>query len=161
MQEALLDAEAYFARAEVVDFCQSDRYKLTPVNIANAIAGLPYMGWRQSVKRTQPHKPKVANQATMQIFHTIRRIVQSCPRKSELVQHAKQWLEHPVYVSQKSYGVTELRRDWYYLRSSIKTVLEAGTRTRELHYAIAREYEDRKVKASNVDRLLEEGHRIV
>jgi len=160
MDEELADGEAYFARAEFVDFCQSDRYKLTPLNIANAIAGLPYMGWRQSVKRSRPHKPLGANGGAIQIFNTIRRIVQSCPRKSELVQHAQQWLEHPVHVSQKSYGVSELRRDWYYLRSSIKAVLEAGTRTRELPYAIAREYEDRKAKASNVDRLLEEGHRI-
>ena len=160
MQQALLDAEAYFSRVEFVDFCQSDRYRLTPLSIANAIAGLPYMGWRQSVKRSQPHKPLGANGAAMQIFNTIRRIVESCPRKSEMVQHARQWLEHPVYVSQKSYGVTELRRDWYYLRSAIKKVLEADTRTRELPYAIAKEYDDRKAQASNVDRLLEEGHRI-
>jgi hypothetical protein len=118
------------------------------------------MGWRQSVKRSQPHKPSGANGGAIQIFKTIRRIVQSCPRKSELVQHAQQWLEHPVHVSQKSYGVSELRKDWYYLRSSIKAALEAGTRTRALPYAIAREYEERKAKANNVDRLLEEGHRI-
>jgi hypothetical protein len=160
MEEELADGEAYFARTEFVDFCQSDRYRPSALNTANAIAGLPYMGWRQSVKRSQPHKPLGANGGAIQIFNTIRRIVQSCPRKSEMVQHARQWLEHPVYVSQKSYGVTELRRDWYYLRSSIKTVLEAGTRTRELPYAIAREYADRKIKATNVDRLLEEGHRI-
>ena len=97
----------------------------------------------------------------MQIFDAIRRIVQSCTRKSELIKHAERWLKHPVGISSKSYGVSELRKDWFYLRWSIKTVLEAGSRTRDLPYAIAREYWDRKAKATNVDRLLEEGERIV
>lgn len=48
MQDLLNDGEASFARAEFVRFCQSNRYRLTPLNVANALAGLPYIGWRQS-----------------------------------------------------------------------------------------------------------------
>jgi hypothetical protein len=161
MQQALQDGEAYFARAEFVGFCRSHRYRLTPVNTANALAGLPFMGWRQSAKRCRARAPSGANGGSMQIFNAIRLIVQSCTRKSELIKHAERWLRHPVGISSKSYGVSELRKDWFYLRWSIKTVLEVGSRTRDLPYAIAREYWDRKAKATNVDRLLEEGERIV
>jgi hypothetical protein len=161
MEQALQDGEAYFARAEFVGFCRSQRYRLTAVNTANALAGLPLMGWRQSAKRCKAREPSGSNGGAMQIFDAIRRIVQSCTRKSELIKHAECWLKRPVGISSKSYGVSELRKDWFYLRWSIKTVLEAGSRTRDLPYAIAREYWDRKAKATNVDRLLEEGERIV
>jgi hypothetical protein len=160
-EQVLQDCEAYFARSEAVKFFRSRRYRITPVNTANALAGLPFMGWRQSVKRCRPNKPSGAHGGAMQVFDAIRRIVQSCTRKSELVKHAERWLRHPVGIGSKSYAVTELRKDWFYLRWSIKTVLEAGSRTRDLPYAIAREYQRRKATASNVDRLLEEDERIV
>ncbi len=159
-EQSLQDGEAYFARREFVDFCRSHRYRLTPVHTANALAGLPFMGWRQSVKRCRPHEPVGANGGAIQIFEAIRRIVRSCSRKSELIKHAERWLKHPVGISSKSYGVSELRQKWFYLRWSIKTALEAGTRTRELPYAIAREYDHRKNHPSNVDLLFEEEERI-
>jgi len=161
LEQTLQDGEAYFARAEFVYFCRSRRYRLTPVNTANALAGLPFMGWRQSARRCKKREPVSANGGSMQIFGAIRLIVRSCTRKSELIKHAERWLRHPVGISSKSYGVSELRKDWFYLRWSIKTVLEVGSRTRDLPYAIAREYWDRKTKATNVDRLLEEGERIL
>jgi len=161
MQQALQDGEAYFARAEFVGFCRSHRYRITPVNTANALAGLPFMGWRQSAKRCKARAPSGANGGSMQIFGAIRLIVQSSTRKSELIKHAERWLRHPLGISPKSFGVTELRKDWFYLRWSIKTVLEAGARTSDLPYAIAKEYWNRKTNASNVDRLLEEGERIL
>ena len=41
LQETLRDSEAYFARAEVARFCKSHRYRLNPVRVANALAGVP------------------------------------------------------------------------------------------------------------------------
>jgi hypothetical protein len=56
-----------------------------------------------------------------------------------------------------------LRKKWYYLRWSIKTVLEAEPRvsSRSLPFAITREYWKRTNRPSNVDALFEEEERIV
>lgn len=52
LYEELQIRESAFARNEVLNFLRSKRYALTPKKFALAIAGLPYMGWRQSMKRT-------------------------------------------------------------------------------------------------------------
>lgn len=43
--------EAYFYSSELLDFLHSPRCSLNPHNLANALAGLPYMKWRQSRTR--------------------------------------------------------------------------------------------------------------
>jgi hypothetical protein len=161
MQDLLNDGEASFARAEFVRFCQSNRYQLNPMNIANALAGLPYIGWRQSAKRCKKHPAPGADGRSMQVFKTIDRTVRSYVRRSDLVGHAERWLR--AQKSKKSLGVSELQEKWYYLRWSIKTVLEANPRvtTRELPFAIAREYWKRMSRPSSVDLLFEEEERIV
>jgi hypothetical protein len=161
VQELLLDGEACFARTEFVRFCKSNRYRLTPLNIANALAGLPYIGWRQSAKRCKKHAAPGVDGRSMQVFKTIQRILRSCTRRSDLVGQAERWLR--AQKGTKSLGVSDLREKWYYLRWSIKTVLEASPRvpTRELPFAIAREYGRRIGRPSNVDLLFEEEERIV
>jgi hypothetical protein len=43
-----LDQEAHLFRSELLDFLFSRRYAIHPRNLANALAGLPGMRWRQS-----------------------------------------------------------------------------------------------------------------
>jgi len=157
----LLDGEASFARNEFARFCASNRYRLEPVNIANAIAGLPLIGWRQSITRCKKHPSNRGGGQSIQIFRTIERIVRSCVRRSDLMEHAEKWLRDKK--TQKSHGATVLRNKWYYLRWSIKTVLDADPRvsTRNLPFAITREYWKRIKQPSNVDVLFEEGERLV
>ncbi len=161
LEQQLRDGESYFARAEFVDFCRSRRYRLTPLNLANALAGVPAIGWRQSIKRSQGEEPHGANGGTIQIFETIRRIVRSGTRRSLLVPHAEQWLR--ARGNTKNYGTSELQKTWHYLKWAIKTVLESSPRvpTRELPFAIAREYDKRKFHPSDVDRLFAEEECIV
>jgi len=47
----LKNLEACYAETEVFKLIQSRNYRLTPKTFANAMAGLPYIGWRQSLKR--------------------------------------------------------------------------------------------------------------
>jgi hypothetical protein len=161
LQEKLRDGEAGFARVEFVRFCRSNRYRLTPLNLANALAGLPYIGWRQSAARCRKHPSTQENGQAIQIFKTIERIARSCVRRSDLIKHAETWLKDRK--TKKSLGPTELRNKWYYLRWSIKTVLEAEPRvsSRSLPFAITREYWKRTSRPSNVDALFEEEERIV
>ena len=154
LDQLVKEGEAYFARSEFVRFCRSKRYQLKPLNTANALAGLPFIGWRQSVQRCVKQKAQGANGGAIQVFDTIRRIVESCTRKSLLTKHAEQWLR--AQRGSKSYGVSELRKEFYYLRSAIETVLKTSPRRRELPSAIAREYRERKNHPSNIDLLFAE-----
>jgi hypothetical protein len=161
VEKLLLDGEASFARNEFARFCASSRYRLTPMNMANALAGLPYIGWRQSTTRCKKHPSNRGEGQSFQIFKTIERIVRSCVRRSNLVGHAEKWLRDKK--TRNSLGVAELRKKWYYLRWSIKTVLDVDPRvpTRNLPFAITREYWKRANRPSNVDALFEEEERIV
>jgi hypothetical protein len=161
LQELLLDGEASFARNEFAQFRVSERYSLTPINLANSLAGLPYIGWRQSMTRCKKQPSTHGEGQSIQIFRTIERIVQSCVRRSDLAEQAEKYLRDKK--TKKSLGVSELRKKWYYLRWSIKTVLDADPRvsTRNLPFAITREYWKRTTRPSNVDALFEEEERIV
>jgi len=156
--ESLRDSEAYFARTEVARFCKSRRYRLTPLHAANALAGLPFIGWRQSAKRCGRLRYPHADGYTYQTFKIFRRIVDSRPRRGELVEHMEQWLRsHP---ESESHAIAELRKNWYYLRRAVQQVLKTKQLSRELPYAILREYLKRKSQPSAADLLFEEEERI-
>jgi hypothetical protein len=160
-EKLLADGETYFAQREVIDFCRSRRYMLNRLNTANALAGLPRVGWRRSIALCQNQQPVGANAETIQIFDSILRILRSCVRKSQLVKHAEHWLKHAPVVASESCGVSALRDDWFYLRWAIKTVLEAKVRSRDLPFAITQEYWKRKENATPVERLLAQDESII
>lgn len=159
LESLLKDGEAYFARAEFVRFCRSKRYRLTPLNTANALAGLPFIGWRQSAKRCKKWESAGAKGISFQIFEVIRRIVASNTRRSELVRDAELWLRSRR--STKSTGVSDLQQHWYYLRRSIQTELDKGISRRHLPSAISKEYWRRKSNPSPVDLAFAEEEIIV
>jgi hypothetical protein len=153
-QRLLEQGEAYFARSEFVQFCRSERYRLTALNLANALAGLPEIGWRQSMLRCQKEPCTGANGPAMQEFNAIERIVRSGTRKSELVKHAERWLR--AHAKSKSYAISELRKNWYYLQKAIQTAVEARTWSRDLPSVITKEYWRRKNSPTDVHRLFAE-----
>ncbi len=51
LDKKLRDQKAYVSRSELLDFLLSRRYAVKPRNLANALAGLPSMRWRQSFSR--------------------------------------------------------------------------------------------------------------
>src|SRR5579884_3535608 len=67
------NGEAYFARNEFLRFCTSKRYTLNPLNIANALAGLPFIGCRQSVRRCKkwPDDPTGMSYGVFQVLEKI------------------------------------------------------------------------------------------
>jgi TIR domain-containing protein len=50
----LRDQEAYVFRFQLLDFLLSGRPPVNPRTVANVVAGLPRMGWRQSLARCSP-----------------------------------------------------------------------------------------------------------
>jgi hypothetical protein len=58
LDKKLLDQETYVCASELLDFLHSGRRAVNPRNIANALAGLPMMGWRQSHLRCSRMPPQ-------------------------------------------------------------------------------------------------------
>jgi hypothetical protein len=157
--EALVrDGEAYFARVEFLRFCLSERYRLTPLNVANAIAGLPFIGCRHSAKRCRKW-PEISGGLSYEIFRILRRIVEANVRRSELVRDAEKWLRQRH--SKKAFAVSDLRENWYYLRWSISAMVKQGMRRAQMPSAISREYWRRKSNPTAVDRAFAEEERII
>jgi hypothetical protein len=163
VSEEIKDGHAHVTRIQVVQFCRSARYSITPVNIANALAGLPYIGYRQSIKRCRRQKPIHAGGIAYQIVKVLQRIVDSRRQNKTLVKDAEQWLRK-LRVSKSSQifsAVEELRNKWYYLKPAIATVVSQKPLTRELPYKITTEYFRRSDQRSPLDSFFEEECRIV
>lgn len=159
LENLVKDGEAHFARAELVRFCRSKRYRLSSLNIANALAGLPLIGWRQSAKRCKKWKSVGEKGVSFQVFEIIRRIVASNTRRPGLVRDAELWLRNRR--TSESAGMADLHKNWYYLRRSIQTELDRGTSRRNLPSAISIEYWRRKSSPSTVDLAFAEDEIIV
>jgi hypothetical protein len=160
LKETLDDGFAHFARAEVLDFCTSKRYTLKPFSTANAFAGLPYIGWRQSMKRCSVWKLKDLGTGHYMVVETISQIVNSCNRRSKLVDCAEQLLRDRL--TKKSSVIVDLGNNWYFLNESIKSaLLEKGISSKELPFRIAQIYYRMKLHPSPADLLFAEEMRIV
>jgi hypothetical protein len=160
LEEKLKDGFAYFARAELANFCAEKRYMRNPFNAANALAGLPYIGWRQSMKRCLDWKLEDLGSGRYMVVETISRIVNSCKRRSRLIDYTEQWLRDRL--PKKSRIIVDLGENWYFLNQAIKSALrDDKITTQELPYRIAQMYFRMRMHPSPVDIILAEEMRIV
>jgi hypothetical protein len=83
LRKRLLDQEAYRYRSELLDFLHARRYAIDPRNLANALAGLPLMRWRQSFIRccNMTFDPQKRHEYC--VFEVISRIWRRVPKDSE------------------------------------------------------------------------------
>ena len=158
LDETIANARAYFARAEFARFCRHGRYAFTPLNVANAMAGLPYIGYRQSVKRCRQWILESGSGGGYQIFLVIRSITNS-KRGVKLTEHAGQWLR--TKRKPETNALKELREKWYYLRRAIESVVKSKPHPRVLPYKVTTEYYRRLKHRTSVDLLFDEGERII
>jgi hypothetical protein len=158
-QEKAKDTDAGFARSELVDFCRSPRYSLTPLNAANALAGLPFIGWRQSAKRCQPWKCDNAGGFAYQVFKVVSRITTSRPWRGDPIRHAKGWLESKP--PSESFAISELQKKWYFLKRSIQSAWDTKVSPKRRPFWIAFDYLQQSVNPSTLDALMAESNSIV
>jgi hypothetical protein len=158
LDQTLKDGYAYFVRSELVRFRDSHRRRLNPWNIANALAGLPFIGYRQSLKRCAKLEREKTAGVRYEIFLTLRRIIKSQPLSIGPTSHAKTWLQNKR--PSESLAISELQQNWYHLQLAIETVSAANIDPEEKAFKICREYFRRITNRSPVDELLETDERI-
>jgi hypothetical protein len=132
--------EASFARQEVVRFCKSKRYELNPVNLANAVAGLPYMGWRQSMRRSIECRSMIADGLDYQIFKAIRFIAQNARKPSEKAFVGDFRETVPRLPSRHRAAREVLSKQWLFLERAVRRAFRSKPHPKALPFEIAKHY---------------------
>jgi hypothetical protein len=74
LNEKSLNQSAYVCRSELLSYLLARRYAVSPRNLANALAGLPDMKWRQSHLRCSSMKSSAEARPQFQVFEVLSRI---------------------------------------------------------------------------------------
>ncbi len=119
MQELLLDQEAFYARTQILLFLRSRWCKLSPLSLANAIAGLPLIGWRHSLRRCSRLPCEVTSSLNYKIFEVVRQALEDgSPRSPE---ETVQLLRDSIPVLPKEFASVQecLTQNWSDFEASI------------------------------------------
>ena len=145
--------EASFTREQIFLFLESDRYELTPLSLANATAGLPFMGWRRSMNRCRPCESKMANGLSFQVFKAIRYLMKTTFEKNAkgLVSYFRDSV--PTLPSRHRLAKEQLASNWWYLERSIRQALRNKIDFEDLHFEIFKYYARQIRHQSQVDRI--------
>jgi hypothetical protein len=140
LRERLSELEASFARQELHRFLKSERYELTPLNLANAAAGLPYMGWRRSTSRSKKAPSKIGNGLRYQIFKAVRYLVKNVRRRTEkeLVASFREYI--PSLPSRYELPKVELAKNWFSLERAIRQAYRSDPLPKALICEITKRY---------------------
>lgn len=158
LQLTLDAARAHFARTQLAEFCTSPRYPLNPRNVANALAGVPMIGWRQSAKRCEKRKTEPGARR-YRIIQSIDKAIEGSEWDTTVIECVQRALAGKS--QQNASWISELRSKWYYLRRAIEAVLPIDCREPERRpYLIASEYFNRLEHPTSVDVLLEKQEQI-
>ncbi len=139
-------ARASFSQMQLLNWRKSARSRLNPRRAANAIAGLPFMSWRQSASRcVKLELSRALGQYRYQIFKIFRRIVKSWDRSRasshadvDLISRARHYLEHARPTP--AYPFSELMRNWRDVKIAIEEVIQENPEPDARAYRIAAEY---------------------
>jgi hypothetical protein len=149
-------SEASFTRRELFRFLKSRRYELTPLNLANAAAGLPYMGWRQSMRRCFNEKCISADGIHYQVFKAIRYMISTTKAKTtqQLVTHFQKSV--PLLPSRFRLAKIDMAAKWLYLERALRTVCRAKPYPKAIPFEVTKQYFRQMHIQSHTDVLLAE-----
>lgn len=118
--------EAFFAQTELFKFIKGKRYELTPRNLANAIAGLPLIGCRQSSQRCSIMPYSVSPHANYEAFNLVHRIVSKSPQlsKEKVLIQLRAEIARLLYIedSEGEY----LTNNWYHLKKAVEEACDSS-----------------------------------
>lgn len=112
LAKTVLAQETYWYCSHLLDYLHKQRYKLAPLNLANALAGLPDMGWRESFVRCSRMPRCSPEMLPYQMFKVVARI---CGRGRKGVEGSPTEFFHDqiLKLPRKYGGIREtLRRVW-------------------------------------------------
>lgn len=114
--------ETYLYCYELLDFLRSRRYAVNPISLANALAGLPDMRWRQSVARCSDMPTDAGTQHPHAVFQLIDRLIRRIgARRGKFAANSFQ-MELMKLPKKERYPRDFLCNQWRDLRLAIEEV---------------------------------------
>lgn len=144
--------ESYISQSELLKFIISKRHELTPLSISNAIAGLPFITWRQSTVRCM--KIKLEQGMRYSMFQELTRALANSPHTA--TEAVKQVKTHLLRIKGNENLVRKFRDEWYYLRTAIETVYPGKPPRGALPYRVLAEFCRRTSTRTPYDQVMEE-----
>jgi hypothetical protein len=137
VENKLLDQEAYVCQTQLLNYLHSRRYNVEPLSIADALAGLPIMVWRQSYSRCSAMPYESEPHLLYQVFQIIDKI---CGRRpfgtpDSPTEFFKR--ELTASIQGKSHAGAFLRTNWRDLRLAIEKVQNSNLPPAEMPFAIS------------------------
>lgn len=158
-RDDLRGQKAYIAQSELLDFLRSKRYAITPLSLANAVAGVPFITWRRSATRCVRTATNHSHGTSYEMLEHIAQAVADPPRSADsAADQVKQYL---LRNSRKGgYSISKLREEFYFLRLSIETAYAQHPPRRALPYRIVAEHLRRTSAIGRYDRVMQEEERL-
>lgn len=156
LRRRLSRLEGAFARQELLRLRKSGRCGLTPLALANAVAGLPLIGCRQSMRRCKGRKRNSAKGLDYQIFEAIRYLTIRAEKDSAdvLIRDFHESLAR--IPSRYRPARDELGKQWFFLKRALQRAHKAGVRSDALPFEISKHYFRQIRTRSQDDRILAE-----
>lgn len=158
-REDLKRQGAYICQSELLDFVVSKRYAITPLNLANALAGLPFISWRHSAGRCKKLKASHPYELIYEMFQHVARALASPPRTAD---KAIEQLE--LYLRKRrpknDHALQRLKDEFHYLKEATQAVYAEKPRRSAIPYRVFAGYQRRSSSRSSYDQLIEEEERL-
>jgi hypothetical protein len=156
LKARLRSLQGSFARQELFRFIKSKRYELTPLHFADAVAGLPHMGWRQSMRKNAPSRCPIVNGRSYEVFKAVRYLVEPLNKKTEknLVKSFRDSIR--LLPSRYRLPQQEFAKSWLYLERAIRQSFRAKLPRKALAFEITKNYFKQLQTQSHLDTILAE-----
>jgi hypothetical protein len=109
--------EAAFSQSELLAFIRERRYAWTPVNLGMAVAGLPYMSYRQSVRRCKRRRTNAIEPMEFKIFKAIQYL---CSVNAHRLSSADLASTVTHLTGRFQSAAHEFKRNFYFLTKSME-----------------------------------------
>jgi hypothetical protein len=138
LNERVLGQETYWYCSQLLDFlCGRKAYAVKPLKLANALAGLPDMGWRGSFARCSRMPRSSPERLPFRVWNIVSGIWRRKPR--DLKDAPTEFFRIQILkLQRKDDGIREtLRRAWRDLRLAVEECWKKGHSEEFMPYAIA------------------------
>jgi len=160
LRAELKNLGACYAETEVFKLIQSRNYRLTPKTFANAMAGLPYIGWRQSRKRCAKIPLRLKPSGLYCVFDAVRYILNRVPyplAKNDPLELFEKGISTLPKRDNYEFAQEYLLKNWIHLKKALTNTWYSRIGRDELPYRITAAFEESiRHPPTVLERLLEE-----
>ena len=158
LDKKVQDQETYWYCSQLLAFLRKRKYAIEPLNLANALAGLPEMGWYESLARCS-RMPRSSSfvQFPCEVFKVVARIWRRRPK--ELQSAPTEFFRAQILkMPKKESGMRDiLCRAWRDLRLAIEECWKAQHAANFMPYAITSAFlRNRLRQKTAAERILDE-----